>query len=323
MRTEKKQLFFDSLNFPFNFIIKVKVVSGNTGKKKKKNTMRMSHSDGEESNDSNEYSEMTNQKEESRNERKAVILGTGHKTLFFKQLCDAASKYERHVHYPDVHYLTLDHMGAEHVVEVSDPGLARTGNREMALTDADFAILYYSSVNIDSLQALQPLIQPLQNRKNLPILLICVSDEVVLEETASQHTNSTSEGYESDDRDGMKRHYSMEQIRKGLDDNMTSVIDQGEKLAQELGSRCSYLEISSSKSSDAKKVLTQMIISLSKSGPTRNRRMSKIASLLRSKSSDKPAGEDMIFEAVQEKKKEKKNGKKDGKNEESKVCIVM
>lgn len=279
--------------------------------------MRVSHSDEEESDDGKEVVDMTNQKEETRNERKAVILGTGHKALFFKQLCDAANKYERHVHYPDVHYLTIDHMGTEHVVEITDPGLARTGNREMALTDADFAILYYSSVNIDSLQALQPLIQPLQNRKNLPILLVCDSDEVILEETASAHTSSTSEGYESDDRDGMKRHYSMEQIRKGLDDNMTSVIDQGEKFAQEFGGRCTYLEISSSNSADAKKVLSQMVASLHKSNPTRNRRMSKIASMLRSKSSDKSG--DMIFEAVNE----KKNGKKAGKVEDSKVCVVM
>lgn len=282
----------------------------------------MSHSDDEDSNDA-EVADMTNQKEESRNERKAVILGTGHKALFFKQLCDAANKYERHVHYPDVHYLTIDHMGTEHVVEITDPGLARTGNREMALTGADFALLYYSSVNIDSLQALQPLIQPLQNRKNLPILLICDSDEVILEETASQHTNSTSEGYESDDRDGMKRHYSMEQIRKSLDDNVSSVLDQGEKLAQELGPRCLFLQISSSNSSDAKKVLSQLIIALNKSGPTRNRRMSKIANMLRSKSSEKSSGENMIFEAVNEKKNEKKNGKKAGKVEDSKVCIVM
>lgn len=52
---------------------------------------------------------------------------------------------------------------------------------------------------------------------------------------------------------------------------------QGEQLAQELGSRCSFMQISSSSSSDAKKVLTQMIMSINKSGPTRNRRMSKIA----------------------------------------------
>ncbi|CAA91451.2 Ras family protein [Caenorhabditis elegans] len=265
---------------------------------------------------------MTNQKEETRNERKAVILGSGHKALFFKQLCDAASNYEKHVHYPDVHYLTIDHMGTEHVVEITDPGLARTGNREMALTAADYAILYYSALNIDSLQALQSLVQPLQNRKNLHILLVCDSDEVIPEETASAHTSSTSEGYESDDRDGMKRHYSMEQIRKGLDDNIsTSVADQGEQLAQELGSRCSFMQISSSSSSDAKKVLTQMIMSINKSGPTRNRRMSKIASILRSKSSDK-SGENMIFEAVNEKKK---NGKKEKgeKVEDSKVCIIM
>uniref|UniRef100_A0A1I7URP6 Ras family protein n=2 Tax=Caenorhabditis tropicalis TaxID=1561998 RepID=A0A1I7URP6_9PELO len=281
--------------------------------------MRVSHSDGEESSDGTEVGDMTNQKEESRNERKAVILGTGHKAFFFKQLCDAANKYERHVHYPDVHYLTIDHMGTENVVEITDPGLARTGNREMALTDADFAILYYSSANIDSLQALQPLIQPLQNRKNLPILLVCDSDEVIPEETASAHTSSTSEGYESDDRDGMKRHYSMEQIRKNLDDNASSGgLDQGEKLVQEFGTRCTYLEISSSNSSDAKKVLSQMVASLHKSNPTRNRRMSKIASILRSKSSDK-SGENMIFEAVNE----KKSGKKNGKMEDSKVCIVM
>lgn len=44
-------------------------------------------------------------------------------TLQFKQLCDAATKYERHVHYQDVHYLTIEHMGTENVIEITDPGL--------------------------------------------------------------------------------------------------------------------------------------------------------------------------------------------------------
>lgn len=44
---------------------------------------------------------------------------------------------------------------------------ARTGGREMALRNADYIILYYSAVAIDSLQALHPLVQPLQYRKNV------------------------------------------------------------------------------------------------------------------------------------------------------------
>ncbi|CAI2356116.1 unnamed protein product [Caenorhabditis sp. 36 PRJEB53466] len=272
-----------------------------------------------EANDITEISDMTNQKEEAKSERSAVILGTAQKATFFKQLCDAATKYERHVHYQDVHYLTIEHLGSENIVEVTDPGLARTGGREMALRNADYVILYYSSMSIDSLQALQPLVQPLQTRKNLPILLVCDCDEVVLEETASANTSSASEGYESDDRDGMKRHYSMEQIRKGLDDNLASVTDQGEKLSQELGPRCSYLQINSSKAADAHKVLTQMIISINKSAPIRNRRKSIITNILRSKSSEKSSSDGVLFEPVNE----KKSGKKNGKVEDSKVCIVM
>uniref|UniRef100_A0A8R1HML2 Tc1-like transposase DDE domain-containing protein n=2 Tax=Caenorhabditis japonica TaxID=281687 RepID=A0A8R1HML2_CAEJA len=264
--------------------------------------------------------QMTNQKEESNSEQNAVILGTAHKTAFFKQLCDAASKYEPHVHYQDVHYLTIEHQGVEHVVEVSDPGLARTGGREMALRNADYVILYYSALAIDSLQALHVLVQPLQTRKNLPILLVCDSDGVeIAEETASANTSSSaSEGYESDDRDGMKRHYSMEQIRKKLDDNVDSIFEQGEKLSTELGDRCTYIQLSSRKASDVQKVLTQMITSLNKSAPIRKRRKSIITNILRSKSSDKSVDSPTV-EAVNE----KKSGKKNGKVEDSKVCIVM
>ncbi|CAB3399620.1 unnamed protein product [Caenorhabditis bovis] len=258
--------------------------------------------------------QMTNQKSDSKGERSVVLLGTKHKDVFFKQLCNAAEKYERHVHYQDVHYLTVDHMGTEQVIEVSDPGLGRTGGREMALRVADYVILYYSSMSIESLQAIQKLSSSLQVRKNMPILILCDSDEILMnDETSSANTSSTSEGYESDEREGMKRHFSMEQIRKSLDDTHLA-IDQGEKLAEELGSKSSYMKISSSNLDDARKVLTHIVLSLNKSAPQRGRRKSLIKDILRSSKNK---------ESLEPSSIQSDNNKKRKSVDESKVCIIM
>ncbi|CAI5456430.1 unnamed protein product [Caenorhabditis angaria] len=258
--------------------------------------------------------EMTNQRDDSKGERSIVLLGTKHKKVFFQQLCESAQKYEKHVHYQDVHYLTIDHMGNDYIIELTDPGTARTGGREMAIRSADFALLYYSANSIESLHAIQSVSQALQQRKNMPILIVCDSDDITVDETLSANTSSSSEGYESDEREGMRRHYSMEQMRSNLEENAG---EGGERLAEELGSRCSYLKIQASRKEDAQKVITQIIFTLQKSAPIKNRRKSIIKEILRNKSTDKNA--DAVFESGENSKKKKsKNG-----GDDSKVCSIM
>ncbi|PIO58125.1 hypothetical protein TELCIR_20445, partial [Teladorsagia circumcincta] len=100
------------------------------------------------------------------NELYVVMLGSPQKSILFEKLCQAASKYERHVHYQDVHYLTVDCDGKEELLEFTDPGLARTGGREMAIRRADLALLFYSALSINSLHNLQALKEDLEMKSN-------------------------------------------------------------------------------------------------------------------------------------------------------------
>uniref|UniRef100_A0A1I7X5N7 Guanylate kinase-like domain-containing protein n=1 Tax=Heterorhabditis bacteriophora TaxID=37862 RepID=A0A1I7X5N7_HETBA len=98
-------------------------------------------------------------------ELNVVIFGSPQKTIMFEKLCQAASKYERHVHYSDIHYLTVDSEGKD-VIEFTDPGLARTGGREMAIKKADLAILFYSAFSLSSLHNLKSLREDLERKKH-------------------------------------------------------------------------------------------------------------------------------------------------------------
>ncbi|KAE9416219.1 hypothetical protein Angca_000564, partial [Angiostrongylus cantonensis] len=89
--------------------------------------------------------------------------------LQFEKMCQAAIKYERHVHYQDVYYLTIDYNGKEELLEFVDPGLARTGGREMAIKRADLALLFYSALSLSSLHNLQTLKDDLIMKGNVGI----------------------------------------------------------------------------------------------------------------------------------------------------------
>ncbi|KIH47142.1 hypothetical protein ANCDUO_22802 [Ancylostoma duodenale] len=123
--------------------------------------------------------------EHTMSELNVVMLGSPQKNVMFEKLCQAATKYERHVHYQDVHYLTVNCAGKQEVIEFTDPGLmkilaeitemvannnilqARTGGREMAIKRADLALLFYSAISLSSLQHLQSLEEDLIMKKNV------------------------------------------------------------------------------------------------------------------------------------------------------------
>ncbi|EYC38942.1 hypothetical protein Y032_0685g1517 [Ancylostoma ceylanicum] len=105
--------------------------------------------------------------EHTMSELNVVMLGSPQKNIMFEKLCQAATKYERHVHYQDVHYLTVNCAGKQEVIEFTDPGLAHTGGREMAIKRADLALLFYSAISLSSLQHLKALQEDLVVKKNV------------------------------------------------------------------------------------------------------------------------------------------------------------
>ncbi|KAL6722444.1 hypothetical protein Aduo_017569 [Ancylostoma duodenale] len=200
--------------------------------------------------------------EHTMSELNVVMLGSPQKNVMFEKLCQAATKYERHVHYQDVHYLTVNCAGKQEVIEFTDPGLARTGGREMAIKRADLALLFYSAISLSSLQHLQSLEEDLIMKKNLPLRLVCDSDEVIEDEEDGGSTgiSSISEGYESDpEGEGrMRRRNSMDKIRKAHEDGETGV-EKGQQWANEIGPNCEFILVSSSQFDDGKKFLEELV----------------------------------------------------------------
>lgn len=200
--------------------------------------------------------------EGAENEMYVVMLGSAQKNVWFEKLCQAASKYERHVHYQDVHYLTVDYDEKEVLLEFTDPGLARTGGREMAIKRADLALLFYSALSLTSLHNLQTLREDLEMEANLPLRLVCDTNEFGGDEEGGGPTviSSVSEGYECDlDRNGkVHRRDSMEKVRLTHgDDGLT--IKQGQQWANELGSGCEFVLLSSSQFTNAKAFLQSIV----------------------------------------------------------------
>ncbi|CAI4228255.1 unnamed protein product [Auanema sp. JU1783] len=218
-----------------------------------------------------------------------VLLGASQKTVLFDKLREAADKYERHVHYPDVHYLTVRIGDHNHTVELTDPGMARTGGREMAIKKADIAILYYSAPKLSTMTQLHSLKEDLERKKNMPVRIICDVDDVADydEEDSSTGISSQSEGYESDpDHElGMKRRRSMEIIRKQSDDG-TIAIDMGRQFATELGDRCVFIQISSSTYQDQETLLKELVLASTAKARTRSRSLIPGRLMRRSKSRD-------------------------------------
>ncbi|CAJ0608926.1 unnamed protein product [Cylicocyclus nassatus] len=200
-------------------------------------------------------------------ELSVVMFGAPQKNVLFEKLCEAAAKYERHVHYEDVYYLTVNCKDKQEVIEFTDPGLDRTGGREMAIKRADLAILFYSALSLHSLHQLQTLNDDLKMKSNIPLRLICDSDECKDEEDGeSTGIASVSEGYNSDaEGEGrIQRRNSMEKIRKASED-VEVAVEQGQQWASNIGPNCEFILLSSSKFNEARAFLEDIIRAIKRS----------------------------------------------------------
>ncbi|GMT04296.1 hypothetical protein PENTCL1PPCAC_26470, partial [Pristionchus entomophagus] len=188
---------------------------------------------------------MGNKREESPSELKLVFIGGKTKEHLFRKLCRQAKRWEKHAAYQDIHYLVVDHEGIEITIEVSDrPGLGNTGGREMAIRNADMAILFYSQHDSHTFDAIRGLLSVFELRKKpCSILLIADTDEMEGEEMATSSSESVSEGYESDverSGSGLRRRESMERMRERQENDSVSA-NQGEDLSSQLGGYCKFL----------------------------------------------------------------------------------
>ncbi|PAV78733.1 hypothetical protein WR25_07423 [Diploscapter pachys] len=197
----------------------------------------------------------------------------GEVMTMFEKLCKSASYYERHVAYQDTHFLTVQ----KQIIKFTDPGLAKTGFREMELNLADLIILCYSAFSLNSLNQLSALKKDLELHRDTPTIIICDEDEYVEEDdehtTKMSGSGSTSEGYESDPESrssSIGRHKSMERIVRAHDDNAAS-IEEGRNFALELGPKCTFVQINSSKFEEGEAFLESLLQSVKSTKRTRRR----------------------------------------------------
>ncbi|VDK77400.1 unnamed protein product [Onchocerca ochengi] len=76
-------------------------------------------------------------------------------------------RYERHIIYQDIHYLTYVVDGSEAIIELIDPGLEHTGARQMSIRKAHGVILFYkasSQSSINQLCDVAPDFQTIENK---------------------------------------------------------------------------------------------------------------------------------------------------------------
>ncbi|GMT33119.1 hypothetical protein PFISCL1PPCAC_24416 [Pristionchus fissidentatus] len=205
---------------------------------------------------------MGQKKEESSSELRLVFVGGRTKEALFHKLCGQSKRWEKHAAYQDIHYLTVDHQGVEITIEVTDPGLGKTGGREMAIRDADMALLFYSHYDQPTFETISSLPAVFALRKKpCSIRLISDTDEMEMEETATSSSESVSEGYESDlERSGsrLRRRESMERMRE-RQENESVTTTKGEDLSSQLGDFCRFLHLSVSEWEDPMKSLLEMV----------------------------------------------------------------
>ncbi|KJH41600.1 hypothetical protein DICVIV_12425 [Dictyocaulus viviparus] len=208
------------------------------------------------------------------------------------------------------------------MLEFTDPGLSRTGGREMAIKRADLALLFYSALSLSSLHHLQTLKEDLEMKIHMPLRLVCDIDEVIEDEEDGGSTgiSSVSEGYESDtDRDSrIRRHNSMEKFRKTNEEGGIA-IEQGQKWANELGSECEFIVLSSSQFTDANTFLENIINSIHK---YRKRNMRTFLKHLKSRSKSSTQKLDKTRDSRESTKSSISSSYSDIENK-SKVCTIM
>ncbi|CAJ0575875.1 unnamed protein product, partial [Mesorhabditis spiculigera] len=268
-------------------------------------------------------------KEAAASELRVVMLGPVQKHQFFKNLCLAADKYEKHVHYNDVHYMHLKKgENDEEVLEVSDPGMAHTGNREMAIRNCDIALIYCSATTATSFAQLQSLIPDFEARKSVPVRFFFDTDDVAIEDEDGSSTgiSSVSEGYESDPEspERMRRRNSMEKIRRLNEDGVVT-IEQVNELSEKFGSDVRVDQIASSQMDNTRELL-EVIAEDAIKNKKKTVSKRRLLSLGGSKSRENSKSRHNSSESKEEDKKiEKQGSKKERKNsqKDSKVCSIM
>ncbi|KHN87472.1 hypothetical protein Tcan_12728 [Toxocara canis] len=202
-------------------------------------------------------------------EIRITFIGSPQKSVIFEQLKEAAIKTEKHVSYQDTFYFTFNVDGTESVVELFDPGVEHTGAREMSIRNTNGVMLFYSAYSPASFKQISDVISDFSYRKNntkLPVLLICIEDEIMEDccETASTDQSSVSEGYESETPNTLpmqthwKRRRSMEKIRDFHEDGKISR-EKGKQLARMIPADCEFIPITLSSFTDSAKLMGEMI----------------------------------------------------------------
>ncbi|KAL3101399.1 hypothetical protein niasHT_021517 [Heterodera trifolii] len=204
-------------------------------------------------------------------EYRLVLLGTQHKKPLFKKMCSAAQKFEQHIQYADIWYLTFQFKDSEEpvVVEITDPGTEKTGERQMAIQQkSDAIILCYSAFNPDSFLALESVTEDFQtfNGKSPATLLLCNEDQLAEEGFEDGHeTDTADDGYGTNSGGGSPsdremppqtvpkrrsttptgRQHSMERIREAREGGRCPIgKEKGEQLCHSLGPNCEFRSLS-------------------------------------------------------------------------------
>ncbi|KAL3123460.1 hypothetical protein niasHT_004632 [Heterodera trifolii] len=204
-------------------------------------------------------------------EYRMVLLGTQHKKPLFEKMCSAAQKFEQHIQYADIWYLTFQFKDSEEpvVVEIIDPGTEKTGERQMAIQQkSDAIILCYSAFNPDSFLALESVTEDFQtfNGKAPATLLLCNEDQLAEEGFEDGHeTDTADDGYGTNSGGGSPsdrempsqtvpkgrsttptgRQHSMERIREAREGGRCPIgKEKGEQLCHSLGPNCEFRSLS-------------------------------------------------------------------------------
>ncbi|VDM59844.1 unnamed protein product [Angiostrongylus costaricensis] len=221
------------------------------------------------------------------NQLNVVMLGSPQKSILFEKLCQAAMKYERHVHYQDVYYLTIDYNGKEELLEFVDPGLARTGGREMAIKRADLALLFYSALSLSSLHNLQT-----------------VKDDLTMKGNVTSQTQKKME-----ESNAVVLWIKFEKRMK-----------KGQKWATELGPDCEFIILSSSQFADAKTFLETIVSTIRVHRKRRTRTFIKQLKLAHEILSPRKSDR-----SKEERKSTKSSSSSNSYNNENKsnICLIM
>uniref|UniRef100_A0A914W005 Uncharacterized protein n=1 Tax=Plectus sambesii TaxID=2011161 RepID=A0A914W005_9BILA len=172
-------------------------------------------------------------------EYKLVVIGSQEKTLLLERFFADATKFERHANYNDLYFVTIKSDGQDCFLEIMDPGLERTGQRDMSIRKAEAAILVYSASSVDSFHELAGIVENFKRRNpsgpSIPIILIANVDS---------------------------------QTKKNA--SLKIDAEQGHQLARLLGNNCTYVETSIPTMTQGHDMIDKLIKAINEKNPTCN-----------------------------------------------------